>query len=166
MKKKEYTEPTSGALTEQMDTTSDEFIRFQALLLKKSRAQSEEQKLKNQLMGLQFQMEDYLNSTGFKQGKLKLAGEFLRSFLDTLNIKQKNFAAYIEIRPSNLSKMLNGERPINPETALKLEKIFHTRAIIWLEIQSKNELIQLSKIKNKELKKYSLNNLIKENMSK
>ena len=117
-------------------------------------------------MGLQFQMEDYLNSTGFKQGKLKLAGEFLRSFLDTLNIKQKNFAAYIEIRPSNLSKMLNGERPINPETALKLEKIFHTRAIIWLEIQSKNELIQLSKIKNKELKKYSLNNLIKENMSK
>ena len=166
MKKKEYTEPASGVLTERMDTASDEFVQFQALILKKSREQSEQQKLKNQFLGLKFQMEDYVNSEGSKEGSLKLAGEFLKSFLDTLNIKQKKFAAYIGMRPSNLSKMLNGERPISPETALKLEKIFHTRAIVWLEIQSKNELIQLSKIKNKELKKYSLNNLIQENIEK
>ncbi|WP_227625918.1 helix-turn-helix transcriptional regulator [Geofilum rubicundum] len=56
---------------------------------------------------------------------LKLPGEFLKEYLKTLGIPQKKFAHYIEINPSNLSKLINGERPINYELAIILGKIFN-----------------------------------------
>ena len=58
MENKEQAEPTSGVLTERMDTTSSEFVRFQALILEKARAQSEEQKIRNNSLSLKFKRED------------------------------------------------------------------------------------------------------------
>jgi len=158
MRKKKSDELTSGVLTESMDTNSAEFDQLQAILLNKSKAQTKLQKNKIELLSLKIQMEDYLKSE--KKEVIKLAGDFLKSYLEILQIRQIKFAKYIGIEPSNLNKIIKGERQINSEIALILGKIFNLDPMLWLEIQSKNELIQLATKKDKQLKKYSLEDLI------
>jgi len=147
----------SSVLTEKMDSDSKEFKQFQDIILEKSREQTASQKRKNDLTALKIKMEDYLNS---KQDKITLPGEFLREFLKTLKIQQKKFAEYLDMRPSNLSKVLSGERPINSEMALVLGEIFDQDPMIWLNIQTKNELTKIGKSQNKRIKKHSLEDLI------
>lgn len=162
MKRQKYHEPTNGVLTDRMDTDTSEFNQFQAILLNRISQQTEPQKRKVELMALKFKMEDYLQSK--EKNELKLAGEFLKSYLKILGIQQKKFADYVGVRPSNLSKLLKGERPISSEMALILGRIFNQDPMLWLEIQTKNELIKLSRTKSKELKKYSLEDLIEVNV--
>jgi len=149
---------SSGVLTEPMDSGQQEFDQFQAILLNRVRKQTQKQKRTVELMGLKFKMEDYLTSK--HQDELKLVGDFLKAHLRVLKIQQNKFAHYIGLRPSNLSKVINGERPLNSEIALILGKIFNQDPMIWLEIQTKNELIRLSKSKAQKLKKYTLEDLI------
>ena len=160
MIKKKYTEPTNGVLTERMEVTSDEFNKLQAILLNKSKAQTKQQKRKIELMALKITMEDYLKTEEVKE--LKFAGEFLRSYLKVLDIRQNRFAKYIGIMPSNLSKLLNGERTINTELALVLGNIFDLDPMLWLEIQAKNELIDLASKRRGQFNKYTLDDLITE----
>ena len=152
-----------SVLTERMNVDSEEFKGLQSLILQKSREQTQEQRKYNELYSLQIQMEDYLKSDDGIE--IKLAGEFLKSFLSVLDIRQNRFAEYIGLRPSNLNKLIKGERPINSELALILGKIFNLNPMIWLKIQSKNELERLSKEKNKQLEKYSLNDLMNKNVA-
>lgn len=159
MKKRKHKEPTSGALTNRMDIGSDGFNELQAILLNKSRERSKEQKLNIELLALKFKMEDYLKS---EMSDEKLAGEFLKSYLKTLHIHQNAFAKYIGINPTNLSKMIKGERPINHEFALIFGKLFNMKPILWIEIQAKNELKRLEVVRREEIKDYSLNDLIAE----
>ncbi|MDZ7774667.1 MAG: HigA family addiction module antitoxin [Bacteroidales bacterium] len=147
-------EPTNGMLTNTMDTGTDEFKDFQAIMLNKSKSRSEAQQREIELLSIKFQMQDYLES---EETELKLPGEFLKEYLKTLGIPQKKFAHYIEINPSNLSKLINGERPINYELAIILGKIFNTDPMLWIEIQAKNEI---RKIKTKRFNNYSLKDLI------
>ena len=99
---------SSGVLTEPMNSGQKEFDQFQAILLNRSRKKTLKQKRMVELMGLRFKMEDYLTST--HKDELKLTGEFLKAHLNVLNIKQNKFAHYIGLKPSNLSKVLKGER--------------------------------------------------------
>ncbi len=149
-------EPEKGILTNQMDTKTDDFDKFQAILLNKSRERSTEQKRNVELLALQYRIEEYLQSEG---DDVKLAGSFLKQYLKTLQIKQSKFANYIGLKPSNLSKLLSGERPINYDLAIILGKIFNINPMLWIEIQAKNELNRLSKAEEKEYD-YSLNDLI------
>lgn len=159
MKKNEQIEPTDGALTNRMDVGTDSFNEFQAILLNKSKERSIEQKRNIELLSLKFRMEDYLKSEGHD---VKLAGEFLKLYLKTLRIKQNKFAKYVGLNPTNLSKLISGERPINYEFALILGKIFNSDPMLWIEIQAKNELNKLKNARSKKYPKYSLNDLITE----
>lgn len=161
MKKKKYDEPSGGVLTDRMDTGTEEFNQFQAVLLNRINKQTVPQKRRIALMALKFKMEDYLQSEEKKEPTP--AGEFLKSYLRILGIRQKRFAEYVGIQPSNLSKLLKGERPINFEMSLILGKIFNNEPMLWMKIQTRNELIKLSREKRKELRKYSLEDLIEEN---
>ena len=158
MKKKPYKEPSSGVLTDRMDTDSQEFKDFQALLLNKSKSRSEKRKTEIELLALKFKMEDYLNSD---DNDMKLAGEFLKSFLAIANIRQNKFANYIGLRPSNLNKVIGGERAINHEIALILGRIFNMDPLLWLSVQAKNELKKLSASEKTKFKKYSFEGLHK-----
>ncbi len=151
---------SSGVLTEPMDSGQQEFDQFQAIILNRVRNQTQKQKRIVELMGLKFKMEDYLTSK--HEDELKLAGEFLKAHLNVLKIQQNKFAHYIGLRPSNLSKVLKGERPLNSEMALILGKLFDQDPMIWLDIQTKNELIRLSKSKAQKLKKYKLDDLVED----
>lgn len=159
MKKSKHTEPTDGALTDQMDVETDDFKAFQVILLNKARERSDSRKREIELLALKYKMEEYLES---EEQEIKLPGTFLKQYLKTLKIPQKAFAEYIHLNPSNLSKLINGERPINYELAIILGKIFSTDPMLWIEIQAKNELNRIRKTKRAGFRKYSLNDLIKE----
>lgn len=157
MKRNYKTEPTNGMLTNQMDIETDEFNDFQAIMLNKSKNQSEKRKREIELLAIKFQMQDYLES---ENTELKQPGLFLKEYLKTLRIPQKKFAHYIDINPSNLSKLIKGERPINYELAIILGKIFKTEPMLWIEIQAKNELQRIRSTKPKRFNQYSLRDLI------
>ncbi|MEQ9219610.1 MAG: HigA family addiction module antitoxin [Cyclobacteriaceae bacterium] len=160
MKNDQNKKVSSGVLTKPMDSGQQEFDQFQAIILNRVRNQTQKQKRTVELMGLKFKMEDYLTSK--HEDELKLAGEFLKAHLNVLKIQQNKFAHYIGLRPSNLSKVLKGERPLNSEMALILGKLFDQDPMIWLDIQTKNELIRLSKSKAQKLKKYKLDDLVED----
>ena len=88
-------------------------------------------------------------------------GQFLREHLQALNLKNKTFARYLDIEGSNLSAILNGKRKITVELAFKLGQVFNLSPDLWLLIQSKNEILQLSDTKIMEYKKYKLADLMK-----
>ena len=154
---KKIKEPVSGVLTERTDITSTDFEKFQANLLNRSRERTNEQQLNIELLALRYRIEDYLNN---EEGDIQAAGDFIKQYLKVLRIKQNRFARYIGIKPSNLSKLLKGERPINYELALILGRIFKIDPMLWIEIQAKNEMQRLKRTKGKEYYKYSLDELL------
>ncbi|MGB1284106.1 MAG: helix-turn-helix transcriptional regulator [Polaribacter sp.] len=144
-------------LTDTMRVGTKEFNEFQAILLNKSNERSNQQKKTIELMALTFKMEDYLRS---KNKQTKLVGDFLKAYLNTFEIRQNKFANYIGIKPSNLTKLIKGERSLNHELALVFGTIFGNDPMLWLEVQDKNKLYELSRIKKEEIKKYSLDDLL------
>ena len=150
----------NGVLTDRMNTNSAEFDEFQAILLNKSRQRSSKQKRSVELLALKYIIEDYLNTDSQKE---KSVGYFLKQYLKTLQIQQNKFAEYIGLKPSNLSKLITGERPINYNLALIFGKIFKINPMLWIEIQAKNELNKIEKEKNNEYYNYSLHDLISDN---
>lgn len=162
MRKKTNLEPKNGLLTERMDVNSSDFSQFREILLNKSKEQSKWQKINIELAAIKIQMEDYIKSND--NSEPKLLGEFLKLFLDTLHIRQNRFANYIDIEPSNLNKVIKGERHINTEIALKIAKIFEIDPLLLLEIQVKNDLLKIINTKSKQIEKYSLKDLLQEDV--
>lgn len=156
---KQLEEPKETILTQRMDVGTPGFDDFQTVLLKKFRGQTENQKRKIDLLTIKYQMEDYLSSIETQE---KSTGEFLKAILNALHIQQKHFAEYIGMKPSNLSKLISGERPINYDLALIFGKIFNHSPLLWIEIQAKNELDRLQHAERNKYAIYSLNDLIKE----
>jgi len=152
-------EPQESMLTNRMDIGTQGFDDFQAILLKKSRKRTDNQKRKIYLLTLKYQMEDYIVSD---EMEVKSAGEFLKIFLKSLHIQQNKFAEYIGLKPSNLSKLMNGERNINYDLALIFGHLFNHNPMLWIEIQAKNELHRLVNAEQNKYSTYSLNDLIRE----
>ena len=157
--KMQIEEPQEGRLTQNMDVGTRGFNDFQTILLKKSKQRTENQELRINLLTLKYQMEDYLTSDKTEE---KSAGEFLKTILKTLQIQQNQFAEYIGLKPSNLSKLIKGERTINYDLALIFSRLFNHEAMLWIEIQAKNELNKLLHAERNKYAVYSLNDLVKE----
>ena len=155
--KNRISEPDATLLTSRMDVGTKGFDYFQELLLRKSRERTENQKKKIELLSIQYQMEDYVNS---EDSELRTAGEFLKYILKTLHIQQNRFAKYIGMEPSNLSKLINGERSINYNLALIFGRLFNHNPMLWIEIQAKNEIENLLHSDKSKYADYSLNDLL------
>ncbi len=156
---KQKNEPQKGMLTKRMNFGTQGFDEFQAILLKKSKTRSDAQRRKINLLTFKYQMEDYINSD---KSEVKSAGEFLKIILNSLQIQQNKFADYLGLKPSNLSKLISGERSINYELALIFGRLFNHNPMLWIEIQAKNELHRLSNAESGKYSDYSLNDLIRE----
>ena len=150
-------EPEESMLTNQMDIGTLGFDDFQTILLKKSKERTDNQKRKIDLLTLRYQMEDYIASD---ERNVKTAGEFLKTILKSLHIQQNKFAEYIGLKPSNLSKLMNGERNINYDMALIFGRLFNHNPMLWIDIQAKNELHRLINAEQNKYSNYSLNDLI------
>jgi addiction module HigA family antidote len=132
----------NGAGTGYVDTKSEDF----QILLSKIR--------ELRLSGIRFRMADYLKGES-QLLKPNDIPSLLSECIEALEIKKKDFAAYIGIEDSNLSAMLKGSRRISPAFALKLEQIFDISATQWLSVQAKNELDELRKILSVDAPKLS-----------
>ncbi len=160
MRKTKQIEPKNSVLTEPMDLNTAEFNEFQSIVLNHSRGQTKWQKINIELAAIRIQMEDYIKSTN--ENEPKILGEFLKLYLDALHIRQNKFANYIDMEPSNLNKVIKGERQITSEIALKIAKIFELDPLLLIEVQIKTELLKLMKTKKTQLANYSLKGLLKE----
>jgi plasmid maintenance system antidote protein VapI len=130
-------------------------------ILLHSEKQSKERKLTNQLLSIQYKIEDYIRNDNENEEILKVL-DFVKMYLKTLDITQKKLADLFEMKDSNLHKYLVGERKLNPKLVLKLSHFSHTKPEYWIRIQVKNELIELKK-ENKNTgyyEKYDYRNLI------
>ncbi len=126
-----------------------------------SQQQTQERKLRNELLSIQYQIEDYIESDKVSD-KLRIL-DFVRMYLTTLNVTQKRLADLFEMKDSNLHKYLIGERKLNPTLVLKLSSFSHLTPEHWLRIEVKNELTEIrkEKQKNKEYQqKYDYRNLL------
>ena len=106
-------------------------------------------------MAIQLKMREYLEK---EDQETKLVGDFIKSFLYSLNIRQNKFAEYLKIKPSNFNKLLKGERSLSYEMAIILGNIFKVEPRIWLNIQAKNKINQLKQ--SEEYSHYSLHDLL------
>lgn len=147
---------TNGILTESMDIGTQEYADFKLLIRSKVAETPKDERIRISLLGLKYHMEDYLESISTSVE----VGSFVKQFIKLIEVKQVEFAKYLDLRPSNLSKLLNGERRLTVELALILEKLSNINAGIWLGIQNKNEINKIQKSQLQHIKKYKLEELI------
>lgn len=129
-------------------------------ILKESVKQSPEQKLRNELLSIKYQMEDYIEKDKIEREMQLL--DFVKLYLNLLNISQKQLASAFGMKAANFYKYLTGERKLNADLALKLGAFSHTQPELWYNIQIKNEFFELRKEKEKikEYEKYDYQNLV------
>jgi addiction module HigA family antidote len=74
----------------------------------------------------------------------------LEEFMKPLAITAQKLAADIDVPPSRISDIVNGNRPITADTALRLSLFFNMEARFWLNLQSEYDVrIALRTLKDK-----------------
>jgi addiction module HigA family antidote len=84
-------------------------------------------------------------------------GEVLfEDFMKPLNLSQYRLAHDIGVTPIRISQIVNGQRAISVDTAMRLARYFGTSAAVWLRLQVRYDLevaeTQLSERINREVK--------------
>ncbi len=84
-------------------------------------------------------------------------GEILREdFMKPLGLSQYRLAKDISVTPIRISQIVNGQRAITVDTAMRLARYFGTSAEVWLRLQVRYDLEvaekQLRKRINREVK--------------
>jgi antitoxin HigA-1 len=125
-----------------------------------SQKQSRERKLRNELLAIQYQIEDYIE-TEITSDRLRIL-DFVKLYLKTFNVTQKKLAHLFEMKDSNLHKYLIGERKLNTNIVLKLSSFSHLSPEYWLRVEVKNELFEITKEKERsnDYQKYDYRNLL------
>src|ERR1700678_4653091 len=67
-------------------------------------------------------------------------GEHLAEQLETLSLSASALARQLEVPTNRITEILNGERSITGDTALRLGHFFGTSAEFWLNLQNLYEL--------------------------
>lgn len=125
-----------------------------------SNKQSKENKIKFKLLAIQYKLEDYLEKGDVKENEILSLLDFVKMYIEALNITKKDLAAYFGMEDSNLHKYLTGHRKLNPEIVLKISAFSNTNPEYWYRVQIKNELLKLKKSKIRDYEKYHYKNLI------
>ena len=68
-------------------------------------------------------------------------GEILfEDFMKPLNLSQYRLAHDIGVTPIRISQIVNGQRAITVDTAMRLARYFSTSAAVWLRLQVRYDL--------------------------
>lgn len=139
----------------------DKMKRLRDFIISESEKQSPERKLRNELLSIRYQIEEYINKDQVEK-EMKII-DFVKLYLESLDITQKKLANVFEMNQSNLHKYLKGERRMNPDLACKLSSFSHTKPELWYFVQAKNELLHLkNRSKAEDYEKYNYEKLISE----
>lgn len=80
----------------------------------------------------------------------------LEDFMKPLNLSQYRLAHDIGVTPIRISQIVNGQRAVTVDTAMRLARYFGTSAAVWLRMQVRYDLEvaekQLSDRINREVK--------------
>ena len=79
-------------------------------------------------------------------------GEHLAEELELLNMSAAELARKIDVPTNRVTQILNGERSITGDTALRLAHFFGTSPEFWLNLQSLYELRLAQKKSGKAIK--------------
>jgi addiction module HigA family antidote len=106
-----------------------------------------------------------LTKEGWKMAKKKLMepvhpGEILKGeFLDEMNVSAYALAQALRVPTNRITSIVNGERGISAETALRLARFFGTTPDFWMNLQSHYDLTVASRAAaakiEKEVPKYA-----------
>ena len=81
-------------------------------------------------------------------------GEILfEDFLEPLGISQNKLALAISVEPRRISEIVNGNRAITPDTALRLGRHLKTGPRFWLNLQQEYDLRIVERKLGKDLKR-------------
>lgn len=80
-------------------------------------------------------------------------GEILREELEVLGISAAEFARQIKVPTNRITGILNEERAITADTALRLGHWFGTSAEMWLNLQKLYELRLAEREKGAEIRR-------------
>ena len=141
-----------------VNTNSQEFLELRNMIKKHYKNSAQEEQIENGLLSIRFQMESYLNS--IEHDEMVIPGEFIEKFLTIVNVKKKRFSHYIGYEYTNLIALIKGRRRINSDLAIKLGQIFKVEPVMWLHIESKNELIRELKKEEGKKRNFSLIELL------
>lgn len=64
----------------------------------------------------------------------------LEEFMKPLGITGRQLSADIDVPPSRISEIINGERPITADTALRLGLFFSMDARFWINLQAEYDM--------------------------
>lgn len=67
-------------------------------------------------------------------------GEILRDELTEIGLSANAFAKALGVPPNRITAILNGQRGISADTALRLQRYFGASARFWLNLQQSYEL--------------------------
>lgn len=67
-------------------------------------------------------------------------GEHLRDELEELGLSARTFAKALDIPVNRVTQILNGQRGVSADTALRLARYFGTSAEFWMNLQQTYEL--------------------------
>ena len=78
-------------------------------------------------------------------------GEHLAEELETLGMSASELARNLDVPANRITGILNGQRGITGDTALRLAHFFGTSAVFWLNLQSLYELRSAQKKAEKSI---------------
>jgi antitoxin HigA-1 len=134
--------------------------KIDALVKKHKSEQSKEQKIRAELLGIKYKLEDYIENDDLKESQILNILDFVKMYLKVLDITKKDLANYFNMRDSNLHKYLTGQRKLNPEVVLKISSFSNTKPEYWYRIQIKNELAKLKKEDIEDYEKYDYKRML------
>ena len=67
-------------------------------------------------------------------------GEYLNEMLEELELSQQRVARDIGVAPTRISQVINGQRSITAELALRLGRYFRQSPRFWLNLQARYDM--------------------------
>lgn len=124
---------------------------------KESRAQI----IKNKFPFIGYVLEQYVGNKSSDTEVLKVI-DFVKMYLEVLNLTQKALASHFEMKCSTLDQYLTGKKRLNANLILKISVFTHTRPELWHGVVIKNELMELNgkKINWESYQKYDYRYLL------
>jgi addiction module HigA family antidote len=81
------------------------------------------------------------------------AGEILADELEELGISASELARSLHIPTNRITQILNGQRDITADTALRLGRWFGTGAELWMNLQKSYELRLAEQLAGEEIQR-------------
>ena len=91
-----------------------------------------------------YQVESWITTTDLTMPELLdeiHPGEILlRDFMKPMGIYARQLAADIDVSPSRISDLVNGNRPITADTAVRLGLFFNMAPRFWMNLQTEYDM--------------------------